>query len=977
MSDDEELVLNLGGGGSHGSAHAPRKDAVDKLGHWQRKKAKLKKGSNDARRSDKSGDLPQRHGRGDSLRKVQAGSAEKRRGHEKRADRERREGRMNDAMGHKSTKNNGLGGAAARHPGSTGAPQPGPATPQHGPRSDGKTGPRRAAAHDGVTPGGASVRAAVPKPSKRKKQPVVAPVSNEESEDELDKFVLDGDAAASIAAMVTSTQARDAALEQAANRAGPLDGPSSHDDDASDSEEAPAGVVTFDDSRPAGRPRGAALRRPGELMRAGDVGLANAAGMFGDEGHAPAAGASGPWARLGLSGALCKHVESLGFEKPTSVQQSAIPPILAGRDVLVNAPTGSGKTMAFLLPIVHELSMQEPRISRREGTHAICIAPTRELVMQIHDVLAMLLRRFHWLVGGCVLGGENRNREKARLRKGVTILVASPGRLLDHLELTSSMLTDELRWLVLDEGDRLLDLGFAEKLRRIVVLLDERVAKKEGSRYQRVLLSATLHEHLSSLADMSLHKPVAVGFKLEGSSGGALKVVAATEPRKLEDEQGRAEVQPRGERRGLDSTSLFMQVGATTEAAPGGEPPAAAPQADVETPSKQRKQRDDGGGQEYRIPKQLQQKFLEVPSKLRMPALVGLLRSQWSGGQSKKKIVVFVSSCDGVEFLHAVLARVYGAAVQAVQRKRTGGAQDDDDEAEEMGIDDFDVDDENRDHVKAMLQRGKKRKRDQDSSKAAGNVPTLLPPNVPLLKLHGNMPQGQRTNVFFKFVRAPFGVLICTDVAARGLDFPAVSGIVQYDPPGEPQEYVHRVGRTARMGQAGEAFMILQPSELDYTSLLEERGVTLQRQSVSSILKHLPKELLDDRMRARKKVKGSTKGGGVPQDQYMAAALLMSHITDEIAKDHDLHRLAQAAFRSYVKAYAVHPASVRHIFHVKHLHLGHVAHSFGLKDNPTLVGQSLTKEQAKKRKKLEAVAKKRKTLSRARRIEALEAQGKQ
>lgn len=139
-------------------------------------------------------------------------------------------------------------------------------------------------------------------------------------------------------------------------------------------------------------------------------------------------------------------------------------PEQSGRDALVSAPTGSGKTLCFLAPVVQSLMAVSPRISRGDGTHALVVAPTRELALQIHATLALLLRAAHWLVGGMVIGGENRNHEKQRLRKGVTVLVATPGRLLDHLANTTAFRCHELRWLVLDEADRLLDLGFEKKL---------------------------------------------------------------------------------------------------------------------------------------------------------------------------------------------------------------------------------------------------------------------------------------------------------------------------------------------------------------------------------------------------------------------------------------------------------------------------------------------------------------------------------
>lgn len=116
--------------------------------------------------------------------------------------------------------------------------------------------------------------------------------------------------------------------------------------------------------------------------------------------------------------------ERLGFKGPTLVQAQAIPVILSGRHVLVNAATGTGKTVAYLAPVVHHLSLQQPRVQRPDGTFALVLVPTRELCLQVYEILQKLLHRFHWIVPGYVMGGEKREKEKARLRKGMWRLFA-------------------------------------------------------------------------------------------------------------------------------------------------------------------------------------------------------------------------------------------------------------------------------------------------------------------------------------------------------------------------------------------------------------------------------------------------------------------------------------------------------------------------------------------------------------------------
>ncbi|CAI8606238.1 unnamed protein product [Vicia faba] len=124
---------------------------------------------------------------------------------------------------------------------------------------------------------------------------------------------------------------------------------------------------------------------------------------------------------LGLHPTLCDQLrERMGFEGPTLVQAQAIPIVLSGRHALVNAATGTGKTIAYLAPIIHHLQSNEKRIERSDGTFALVLVPARELCLQVHEILQKLLHRFHWIVPGYIMGGESRSKEKARLRKGLT-----------------------------------------------------------------------------------------------------------------------------------------------------------------------------------------------------------------------------------------------------------------------------------------------------------------------------------------------------------------------------------------------------------------------------------------------------------------------------------------------------------------------------------------------------------------------------
>lgn len=243
--------------------------------------------------------------------------------------------------------------------------------------------------------------------------------------------------------------------------------------------------------------------------------------------NAPLADELATFTSLGLSATLANHLlKKLEIKAPTAIQKAAISHLVkADEDAFIQAETGSGKTLAYLLPIVQrimtlaqnlsaqEMNSRDGEVHRDSGLFAIILAPTRELSKQIAVVLESVLRCAHLIVPGTVIGGEKKKSEKARLRKGLNILVATPGRLADHLENTEVLDVSKVRWLVLDEGDRLMELGFEEEIQKIVAKLDER--RKPDSRYpllpsQRttVLCSATMKMNVQRLGEISLKNAV-------------------------------------------------------------------------------------------------------------------------------------------------------------------------------------------------------------------------------------------------------------------------------------------------------------------------------------------------------------------------------------------------------------------------------------------------------------------------------------
>lgn len=202
---------------------------------------------------------------------------------------------------------------------------------------------------------------------------------------------------------------------------------------------------------------------------------------------------------LDLIDPLLAALEAQGYEKPTPIQEKAIPSILSGKDLLGTAQTGTGKTAAFSLPILQLLSQNKPSRSPK-GIRALIVTPTRELAIQIEENIEAYGKNLH-LKHMVLFGGVKQGPQEAKLRRGVDILVATPGRLLDLISQGLISLRS-IEIFVLDEADRMLDMGFVHDVKRIIKLLPEK--------RQTLLFSATFPEEIRNLASTLLYNPVRV-----------------------------------------------------------------------------------------------------------------------------------------------------------------------------------------------------------------------------------------------------------------------------------------------------------------------------------------------------------------------------------------------------------------------------------------------------------------------------------
>ncbi|MBW3624021.1 MAG: DEAD/DEAH box helicase [Armatimonadetes bacterium] len=360
---------------------------------------------------------------------------------------------------------------------------------------------------------------------------------------------------------------------------------------------------------------------------------------------------------FGLHAALLRGLEDQGFTEPTPIQRDSIPLALQHRDLLACAMTGSGKTAAFLLPIMNDL------IGKRRGTtRALILTPTRELAAQIDEHLRLLARHTE-ITSAAVFGGVGMDPQVRAFRKGADILIATPGRLLDHMRQPYARL-DGLEHLVLDEADRMLDMGFLPDIRRILKALP--------TQRQTYFFSATMPPAIASLAREMLKNPATLNIERQAAP--------AT---------------------GITHAAYF------------------------------------------------------VPQTMKSPLLVHLLQRD-----PMESVVVFTRT-----------------------KHRANRLAD-----------------------------------------------YLVKHGITCARIHGNRSQSQRTLALGGFKNREFRVLVATDIAARGIDVEALSHVVNFDVPHVAEDYIHRVGRTARAEATGDAVTFVSPDEAqDFNDIEKALGKRIPR----------------------------------------------------------------------------------------------------------------------------------------------------
>lgn len=523
--------------------------------------------------------------------------------------------------------------------------------------------------------------------------------------------------------------------------------------------------------------------------------------------------------------------DKMQITRLTKVQAESFQPIMDHKDLMMRADTGSGKTLSYLIPIMNRLSIDFPKdtrpIKRELGPLVIVVSPTRELCLQISTILGQFRKTMPHVTVGTLLGGEKVQTEKKRIRKGINILIATPGRLQYHLQNSQNLTTDNLQFLVLDEADRLLDMGFLGKVTEIINALPPR---------QTILVSATLHQQLKTLQELSLHDPITIG--------------------EIKDE-------------------------------------------------------------EFSVPSTLIQRFVQVDAKWRLPVLAALLR-RCSIDIENMKCIVFINCCSAVDFYYTFFS-YFDYKTPGERRRLPRGPRNKQTIEDEIN--------KSFDKIDAKNATINDTHASTDNDEVGAYSPYL---KCPIFRIHGNVEHVDRVKSISKFTAAESAVLFCTDVAARGLDIQGVTTIIQFDPPVDTDDYVHRVGRTARIGNDGIAYLFLQEKEIKFIDLLRGKNIEIKEYPVKRLIHKAVQAMLGD------------------DDDKCMAALRMEVFST--VQNNDIESLAMRAWASAIKAYASHKRETRNIFNKRDLHLGHMACAFGLEKTPTQLSEILAEERQSERK---------------------------
>ena len=552
---------------------------------------------------------------------------------------------------------------------------------------------------------------------------------------------------------------------------------------------------------------------------------------------------------------LKKALIKQNYSTMTKIQKKSIPILLQHKNVIIKSETGSGKTLAYVIPLYEYLIKinKEESINRKNGIYTIIFAPTHELCLQIEETFNKLKSCCINIVFGTLMGGQKIDREKQKLRKGCNILICTPGRLLYHLKNTEKLNFDNLKVIIFDEADLLLNMGFEKDIKSCFIEIFKKNYEVENDeielnpdifkKYKIFLISATIDNKIRRFTNYIMKGFKTVGFEQEKKNN------ENKDENNIENKDEKEEEIKKNPNENLENISTSNTI---------------------------------------------QQYFSYVNDEFRLITLIAFLYNN-----TGKKIMIFMSTCDGVNFITNLLNNIEIDINYRIEPKESNRKLNN----------------------KLLNERPNKKK--------------IIKSNI--YKLHGKMKHDERKEIFTKFNLDNSGILISTDVAARGLDFPNVEWVIHYDINPDLKEYVNRMGRTARLDNLGNSLLFIMENEREllFNSFNKIKG-DIKEIVNSNILLEFVQNLNNNLLKNKIEFIPMPFDNEVDENEkfrkkFIFAILpLQKIVKDFIFSNKENMILAQRAFKSELKAYATFIKYGKNIFNIKVLNSTRLSRSFGL-----------------------------------------------
>ena len=564
----------------------------------------------------------------------------------------------------------------------------------------------------------------------------------------------------------------------------------------------------------------------------------------------------------------------------TKIQKKAIPILLEHKNVIVKSETGSGKTLAYIIPLYQNLiEINEiNKISRKDGIYSIIFSPTHELCLQIEKTFDKLKSSCINVVFGTMMGGQKIDTEKKKLRKGINVIISTPGRLLYHLRNSGNLNFSKLKMIIIDEADLMLDMGFEKDIKECFKLIIKKSESENENefyndedielnpdlfkKFKIFLISATIDNRIRKMTNYFMKGFKAIGFEKEDNDNEKKDNTDKNKNDKNIDIPNEKKNDNDNEKNNIINHNNYL------------------------TSLKQQN---------------ITQFYSCIYDEYKLIHLIAFLYNN-----IQKKTIIFVSTCDLCEYLSKLITEI------------------------EIDIN------YNNQNINSISTKNIK-----DKSKSNQREKLINLFSQKTYKLHGKMKHEERKIVFNEFNEDSTGILIATDVASRGLDFKDVDWIIHYDINPDIKEYVNRIGRTARIDNIGNSILFLMKNEMKlldtcFISVKNNLNEIKSDNILINFLKEINKNILEKKLEENIYINNINTEDALDENEIYRKKygnilnILIRCIKNFVFKDKSNLILARKAFKSEIRAYVTFFKYGKDVFNVNILNLTRISRSFGL-----------------------------------------------